>query len=137
MLGGVHLALRGFHFGAVPFLFNITSWVSSPFRCDLLLSEIAVKPVAITRKNSLFSDSVAGAVASAIIFSIINTAAANNLDTYKYLEFIFRRLPNIPSLDDSILDEYLPWSEEVQLKCRSKSRETDVEKKVEQINESA
>nr|WP_238475806.1 IS66 family transposase [Clostridium manihotivorum] len=37
------------------------------------LSEIAVKPVAITRKNSLFSDSVAGAEASAIVFSIINT----------------------------------------------------------------
>ncbi|MDO8686292.1 MAG: transposase, partial [Clostridiales bacterium] len=37
------------------------------------LSEIAVKPVALTRKNSLFSDSVEGAIATAIIFSIINT----------------------------------------------------------------
>lgn len=51
------------------------------------LSEIAVKPVAITRKNSLFSDSIAGVEASAIIFSIIHTAAANNLDAYKYLEY--------------------------------------------------
>jgi len=49
------------------------------------LSEIAVKPVAITRKNSMFSDSQAGAEASAIIFSLINTATANNLDAYKYL----------------------------------------------------
>jgi hypothetical protein len=73
------------------------------------LSEIAVKPVAITRKNSLFSDSPAGAEASTIIFSIINTAAANNLDSYKYLEYIFCQLPNINfASNDSFHEEYLP-----------------------------
>lgn len=83
------------------------------------LSEIAVKPVAITRKNSLFSDSPAGAEASAIIFSIINTAAANNLDAYKYLEYIFRELPNINfASNDTLLEEYLPWAEKVQLQCK-------------------
>ncbi|AWI03559.1 IS66 family transposase [Clostridium drakei] len=83
------------------------------------LSEIAVKPVAITRKNSLFSDSTAGADASAIIFSIVNTAAANNLDAYKYLEYIFRNLPNSNFLlDFSVLKEYLPWADKVQLECR-------------------
>ena len=75
------------------------------------LSEIAVKPVAITRKNSLFSDSPEGVEASGIIFSIVNTAAANNLDAYKYLEYIFRKLPNSNFiLDSSVLDEYLPWT---------------------------
>lgn len=79
------------------------------------LSEVAVKPVALTRKNSLFSDSVAGAKASAIIFSIVGTANANNLDPYKYLEHIFRALPNLKfSSDDPILDDYLPWFEKVQ-----------------------
>nr|WP_312292552.1 IS66 family transposase [Clostridium chromiireducens] len=83
------------------------------------LSEIAVKPVAITRKNSLFSDSTAGAEASAIIFSIINTAVANNLDAYKYLEYIFRNLPNSNfTLDHSVLKEYLPWAHKVQLECK-------------------
>jgi transposase len=83
------------------------------------LSEVAVKPVAITRKNSLFSDSPAGANASAIIFSIVNTATANSIDAYKYLEYIFRKLPNIKfSPGDPILDEYLPWSETVQLECK-------------------
>lgn len=90
------------------------------------LSEIAVKPVAITRKNSLFSDSVEGANASAIIFSIIGTATANNLDAYKYLEYIFHELPNLSFAgDDAILDEYLPWSEKVQLECKAKSTELD------------
>mgnify|MGYP005815878133 CR=1 FL=1 len=88
------------------------------------LSEIAVKPVAITRKNSLFSDSIAGAEASALIFSIINTAAANNLDAYKYLEYIFRNLPNSNfAQDPSVLKEYLPWTDKVQLECRVNTKE--------------
>jgi len=92
------------------------------------LSEIAVKPVAITRKNSLFSDSVAGAEASAIIFSIINTAAANNLDAYKYLEYIFCNLPQLGfTSNDEKLDEYLPWSEKVQLECKSKIQTPETE----------
>ncbi len=78
-----------------------------------------MKPVALTRKNALFSDSIEGAEASALIFSITNTATANNLDPYKYLEYIFTQLPNLNfSQDNSVLDEYLPWSENVQLKFR-------------------
>jgi hypothetical protein len=99
---------------------------------------MAVKPVAITRKNSLFSDSVEGAKASAIIFSIIGTAAANSLDAYKYLEYIFRQLPNIDFVsDDSVLDEYLPWSEKVQLECRIKNTGTEMNRGEEHCSESA
>jgi len=102
------------------------------------LSEVAVKPVAITRKNSLFSDSVAGAKASAIIFSIVGTANANNLDPYKYLECIFRRLPNLDfTSDDPILDEYLPWSEKVQLECRMQNAKTEVKEKDDLRDETA
>ncbi|MEQ8156959.1 MAG: IS66 family transposase, partial [Clostridiaceae bacterium] len=102
------------------------------------LSEIAVKPVAITRKNSLFSDSPAGAEASAVIFSIINTAAANNLDAYKYLEYIFRKLPNINFLSDhSMLEEYLPWAEKVQLECRINTEETEINQEEGTCSESA
>lgn len=102
------------------------------------LSEIAVKPVAITRKNSLFSDSVKGAEASAIIFSIIGTAAANNLDAYKYLEYIFRQLPNLDFVpDDPILNEYLPWSEKVQLECRLQNTGTGESQKEDLCSEPA
>ena len=102
------------------------------------LSEIAVRPVAITRKNSLFSDSPAGAEASATVFSIINTAAANNLDAYKYLEFLFRRLPNSNfASNSSVLDEYLPWSDKVKLECSINTAETEINKKEELCSESA
>ncbi|MCB2361319.1 IS66 family transposase, partial [Clostridium estertheticum] len=102
------------------------------------LSEIAVKPVAITRKNSLFSDSPAGAEASATVFSIINTAAANNLDAYKYLEYLFRRMPtsNFAS-NSSVLDEYLPWSDKVKLECSINTTEPVITKREESCSESA
>ena len=102
------------------------------------LSEIAVKPVAITRKNALFSDSVDGAVATAIVFSIINTATANNLDPYKYLEYIFRQLPNLDfAQDNSALNEYLPWSEKMQLEFRIQTTEYDEDEKGELQSETA
>jgi hypothetical protein len=102
------------------------------------LSEIAVKPVAITRKNSLFSDSVEGARASAIIFSIVGTASANHLDAYKYLEYIFRQLPNLNfRQDDSVMDAYLPWSEKVQNKCRMQNAGTEMPAKDEVWDETA
>jgi len=102
------------------------------------LSEIAVKPVAITRKNSLFSDSPAGAEASATVFSIINTAAANNLDAYKYLEYLFRKLPNSNfASNSSVLDEYLPWADKVQFGCRINTTEREISKKEELCSESA
>ena len=83
-----------------------------------------MKPVAITRKNALFSDSVDGAIATATIFSIINTATANNLDPYKYLKYIFCQLPNVHfAEDDSVLDEYLPWSEKMQLEFKIQNTE--------------
>ena len=64
---------------------------------------------------------------SSIIVSIINTAAANNLDAYKYLEHIFCQLPNInfPS-NDSALEEYLPWSDKMQLECKINTEETNL-----------
>jgi transposase len=102
------------------------------------LSEIAVKPVAITRKNSLFSDSMAGAKASAIVFSIVGTAMANHLDAYKYLEYIFRQLPNLDfEQDASLLDEYMPWSEKVQQECRMKNGGRESEEKDEAEDEPA
>ena len=58
-------------------------------------SEISMKAVAVARKNFLFSDTPQGAEASALVFSIIETATANGLDPYEYLVHIFRILPSL------------------------------------------
>jgi hypothetical protein len=58
-------------------------------------AERAIKPFVIGRKNFLFSKSPKGAKASAIVYSIIETAKANNLNPFYYLTYLFEKLPNI------------------------------------------
>lgn len=55
-------------------------------------AERAIKPFVIGRKNWLFCNTPDGAQASAIIYSIIETAKVNNLNPYAYLEQIFEKL---------------------------------------------
>ena len=49
------------------------------------LSENAIRPFTLGRKNWLFSESQAGAEASAIVYSIVEMAKAHDLNIYKYL----------------------------------------------------
>ena len=62
--------------------------------------ENASRPFVVGRKNWLFSDTVAGACASAWLYSLIKTATANGLDPYAYLRHVFTDLPKARSLAD-------------------------------------
>jgi len=57
-------------------------------------AERSIKPFVIGRKNFLFANTPRGAKASAIMFSIIETAKENGLNPYNYLTFIFQNAPN-------------------------------------------
>jgi hypothetical protein len=85
-------------------------------------SERAIKNFVIGRKNWLFADTPSGATASAIIYSITETAKANNLNVYKYFEYLLKELPN--SSNEKIL-ELLPWSsnlpEDIRIKLKSQN----------------
>ena len=76
---------------------------------DNNLAERAIKPFVIGRKNWLFAKSSKGATASAIVYSIIETAKSNNLNTFKYLTYLFEKLPDIDLKDQAQLDVFLPW----------------------------
>ncbi len=67
---------------------------------DNNLAENAIRPFCVGRKNWLFSGTPEGAQASATIYSLIESAKANNLEPYKYLRFIFERLPFAETIDD-------------------------------------
>jgi len=69
-------------------------------RMDNNLAENAIRPFVVGRKNWLFSGSVAGAAASATIYSLIETAKANRLDPYWYLRYLFDHLPSATSEED-------------------------------------
>jgi transposase len=80
-------------------------------------SERSIKPFVIGRKNWLFSNTPKGARASAIIYSIVETAKANGLNPYFYLNFLFEKLPNMDTTDESALDKLLPWSTSLPITC--------------------
>jgi transposase len=80
-------------------------------------SERSIKPFVIGRKNWLFSNTPKGARASAIIYSIVETAKANGLNPYFYLNFLFEKLPNMDTTDEGALDKLLPWSTSLPITC--------------------
>jgi transposase len=80
-------------------------------------SERSIKPVVIGRKNWLFANTPQGAKASAIIYTIVETALANGLNPYYYLRYLFEELPNIDLKDEEALDKLLPWSPSIPVNC--------------------
>ena len=68
------------------------------------------------RKNWLFSGNPEGASASAALFSLIETAKANELEPYHYLRYLFDKLPMAETTEDykSLLPQYLS-SEQLKL----------------------
>ena len=72
-------------------------------------AERSIKPFVIGRKNWLFANTPRGARASAVIYSIVETAKENNLNPYAYLTHLFEKLPNLDSRDNDLLDQLLPW----------------------------
>lgn len=81
-------------------------------------SERSIKPFVIGRKNWLFANTPRGARASAIIYSIIETAKENKLNPFTYLTYLFETLPNIDIKDPNVLDDLLPWSPTLPIICR-------------------
>ena len=88
-------------------------------------AELAIRPFTIGRKNFVLMESDHGAKASAMIYSIVETAKANGLNTYQYLELLLTELPK-HTKDKSLafLDELLPWSERVQAECPSRYKKS-------------
>lgn len=73
-----------------------------------VLVENAIRPFVVGRKAWLFSDTPAGAHASARLYSIIETAKAAGLEPYAYLRLIFEKLPQATTLAD--VEALLPWN---------------------------
>lgn len=74
---------------------------------DNNLAENAIRPFVIGRKAWLFSNSQRGATASANLYSLIETAKANQCEPYHYLSWMLNKLPVTP-IDK--VDELMPWN---------------------------
>ena len=83
-----------------------------PERGDLPIDnnrcENAIRPFVVGRKAWLFSDTPAGAFASAIIYSLVETAKANGVEPYTWLRHVLEHLPAAQTADE--MEKLLPWS---------------------------
>lgn len=80
------------------------------------LSENAIRPFTVGRRNWLFSDTPKGADASAMVYTMVEMAKAHNLNIYKYLNYLLERLPETAMTDEE-LAKLVPWNETVQAAC--------------------
>ena len=90
-------------------------------RCSISnnAAENAIRPFTVGRKNWLFADTPKGASASAAVYSIIETAKANGLNVYTYLEYLLLYMPDTNWRNNpEELDMLMPWSEGVQAECK-------------------
>jgi transposase len=76
-------------------------------------AENAIRPFTVGRTNWLFSNSQAGAKASANLYSLIETAKANGLNPYDYLKVVFKELPNAQSVES--IETLLPCNTSIKL----------------------
>ena len=93
---------------------------------DNSASERAIRTFCIGKKNWMFHDSVMGAQASAIIYSISETAKLNNLRPYYYFKYLLTELPKLcdekGNIDSAKLIPLLPWAKELPAECRKPRR---------------
>lgn len=90
---------------------------------DNNLAEQAIRPFCVGKKNWKLIDTVHGAKASAILYSIVETAKANDLNIYQYFKHLLTEIPK--HMDDTtldFLDSLLPWSKQLPAECRKKKK---------------
>ncbi len=87
-------------------------------------AEQSIRGFCIGKKNWVMIDTVAGAKSSAIIYSIAETAKANNLKPYDYFEYLLTEIPkHLDGIDRRFLDDLLPWSPNLPANCRKPGKE--------------
>lgn len=79
---------------------------------DNSLAERTVKPFVIGRKNWMFADTVQGADASCILYSIVETAKLNGLIPFEYIRYVLEEMRGIRQTDENII-RLLPWSKTI------------------------
>lgn len=88
-------------------------------------AERKIRSFVISRKNFVTIDTMAGAQASAIMFSMSETLKANGLKAYEYFKYLLEELPKRmgdSSKDMSFLDDLLPWSDKLPPELRKNKR---------------
>jgi hypothetical protein len=93
---------------------------------DNSASERAIRTFCLGKKNWMFHNTAKGAGASALVYSISETAKLNNLRPYNYFKYILTELPKYcdekGNIDPAKLDDVMPWSDTLPEECRKPRR---------------
>ncbi len=80
-------------------------------------AENSARPYAVGRKNFLFHNSTDGAHTSAVIYSLVETAKRNGLDTLKYLTEVMVAMKDYKN-EPAFIDDLMPWSDTMKKTCQ-------------------
>ena len=90
-------------------------------------TESTIRGFTVGRKNWMMINTISGAQASAVIYSLVETARANNLHIYHYFEYLLEELPKLKEFTSAeeeaqAMDRLLPWSEALPEQCHKRGR---------------
>ena len=110
---------------AVMYIQNRRSYLTTYLedgRCSFSnnLSENAIRPFTVGRKNWLFCDTPNGAQASAVVYTMVEMAKANGVNVYHYLTYLLEKLPN-DRMSDEELELLAPWNENVKAEIKRRA----------------
>ena len=87
-------------------------------------AEQSIRSFCVGKKNWVMIDTIAVAEASAIVYSLSETAKANNLKPYDYFEYLLTEIPkHMDDTDRSFLEDLLPWLPNLPDNCRKSKQE--------------
>ena len=82
-------------------------------------AEQSIRGFCIGKKNWVMCDTINGAEASAIIYSLVETAKANKLKIYEYFNHLLTEIPeHMTDTNRDFLNKLMPWSDELPAECR-------------------
>ena len=91
----------------------------------LLYKRVESGPFTIDRKNFIIIESSNGAKASAILYSLVETAKANMINTFEYFNLLLTEIPqHMDDKDLRFIEDLLPWSPRVQKECPSRYKKS-------------
>ena len=90
-------------------------------------AEGTIRGFTIGRKNWMMIDTVSGAKASAVIYSLVETAKLNGLNPYYYFVHLLKELPRLKQFasreeETKMMEKLLPWSEDLPENCHVRGR---------------
>ena len=114
---------------AVTYIQNRRSYLTTYLedgRCSFSnnLSENAIRPFTVGRKNWLFCDTPNGAQASALVYSMVEIVKANGVNFYHYLTYLLEKMPS-NRMSDEELELLAPWNENVKTEIQHRVNNTD------------